>query len=296
VIEVERLTKRFGKTIAVDDLTFRVRPGTVTGFLGPNGAGKTTTLRILLGLVHASSGTATILGRRYRELDSPLHRVGAVVETAGFHPGRSGRNHLRTLAAAARIPDSRVDELLALVGLQQQARRRVRTYSLGMRQRLMLAEAMLGDPEVYLLDEPANGLDPAGMRWLRDLLRRLADEGRTVLVSSHVLAEIELVADEVVILHRGRFVAHASVRDVVAEAAGGVRVRSPDADRLREVLASSGIEVGATDGNVLMAVGTTSERVGELAAANGIVLHELTSARPTLEDVFLQLTSERPGP
>jgi len=295
VIEVERLTKRFGRTLAVDDLSFRVRPGAVTGFLGPNGAGKTTTLRILLGLVHATSGTATILGRRYRDLDAPLHQVGAVVETAGFHPGRSGRNHLRALAAAGGIPDSRVDELLELVDLRQQARRRVRTYSLGMRQRLMLAEAMLGDPEVYLLDEPANGLDPAGMRWLRDLLRRFADDGRTVLVSSHVLAEIELVADEVVILHRGRFVAHAPVREVVAEAAGGVRVRSPDAGRLREILGASGVEVSALDGDALTAVGTTPERVGELAAANGIVLHELTTARPTLEDVFLQLTSERPA-
>jgi ABC-2 type transport system ATP-binding protein len=295
VIEVNGLTKRFGKTVAVDDLTFRVRPGAVTGFLGPNGAGKTTTLRILLGLVHATAGTGTILGRRYRDLDAPLHRVGAVVETAGFHPGRSGRNHLRALAAAGGIPDSRVDELLELVDLKQQARRRVRTYSLGMRQRLMLAEAMLGDPEVYLLDEPANGLDPAGMRWLRDLLRRFADEGRTVLVSSHVLAEIELVADEVVILHRGRFIAHAPVREVVAEAAGGVRVRSPDSARLREVLGASGVEVATVDGDALTAAGTTPERVGELAAANGIVLHELTTARPTLEDVFLQLTSERPA-
>ena len=291
MIEVQGLTKRFGKTVAVDDLSFRVRSGAVTGFLGPNGAGKTTTLRILLGLVRSDAGTATILGQRYRELDAPVERVGAVVETAGFHPGRTGRNHLRAVAAAARIPGSRVDELLELVELGPQARRRVRTYSLGMRQRLMLAQALLGDPQVLVLDEPANGLDPAGMRWLRDLLRGLVAEGRTVLISSHVLAEVEQVADEVVIVHRGRHIAQGPVGEVVGGVAGEVRVRSPDAGRLRELLAAAEIEATAGADGALTVLGTTSERVGELAAEHGIVLHELTATRPSLEDVFLELTS-----
>ena len=291
MIDVDGLTKRFGKTLAVDNLSFRVESGTVTGFLGPNGAGKTTTLRVLLGLVRADAGTAMILGQRYRELDSPVGRVGAVVETAGFHPGRTGRDHLRAVATAARIPSSRVDELLELVELGPQAKRRVRTYSLGMRQRLMLAQALLGDPEVLVLDEPANGLDPAGMRWLRDLLRGLVGEGRTVLISSHVLAEVELVADDVVIVHRGRYVTHGPVGDVVGGVAGEVRVRSPTADRLRELLSAEGIEVTAVTDGALTATGTTSERVGELAAEHGIVLHELTATRASLEDVFLELTS-----
>jgi len=296
MIEVQGLTKRFGKKVAVNDLSFRVRSGAVTGFLGPNGAGKTTTLRILLGLVRATSGTATVGGRRYAELDEPLRRVGAAVEAAGFHPGRSGRDHLRGVAAAGGISNRRVDEVLALVDLAPQARRRVRTYSLGMRQRLLLAEALLGEPEVLLLDEPANGLDPAGIRWLRDLLRRLADEGRTVLVSSHVLAEVEQVADEVVIIHNGRFVTHAPVAEVIAGTAGEVRVRSPDAARLRDVLAGAGLEARAGNDGVLTVPGTTAARVGELAAAQGIVLHELMAARASLEDVFLELTggTEKP--
>jgi ABC-2 type transport system ATP-binding protein len=282
--------------VAVDDLSFRVRPGTVTGFLGPNGAGKTTTLRAILGLVHPTSGSARVLERPYRDLDSPLRRVGAAVEAAGFHPARSGRNHLRAVAAAAAgIPRERVEEVLADVELSGDARRRVRGYSLGMRQRLLLAQAMLGDPDVYVLDEPANGLDPAGIRWLRDLLRGLVERGRTVLVSSHVLAEVEQVADEVVIIHRGRFVTHGPVSEVLAEAARAVRVRSPQAARLGELLSAGGIEV-SVDGDALSAAGTTTEHIGELAAANGIVLHELTASRATLEDVFLELTAEPEGP
>jgi ABC-2 type transport system ATP-binding protein len=249
---------------------------------------------VILGLVHPTSGSATVLGRSYRDLDSPLRRVGAAVEAAGFHPGRSGRNHLRAVAAAAGIPRRRVEEVLAEVELTRDARRRVRGYSLGMRQRLLLAQTMLGDPDVYVLDEPANGLDPAGMRWLRDLLRGLADRGRTVLVSSHVLAEVEQVADEVVIIHRGRFLAHAPVSEVVAEAVRGVRVRSPQAARLGELLSAAGMDV-AVDGDALSISGTTTEQIGELAAANGVVLHELTATRATLEDVFLELTAEREG-
>jgi ABC-2 type transport system ATP-binding protein len=289
VIEVEALSKRYGKTQAVRDLGFRVEPGTITGFLGPNGAGKSTTLRAILGLVHQDAGTATVLGVPYRALDRPLHRVGAVLEASEVHPGRSGRNHLRVLAAAAGLPRSRVDEVLALVELTASGKRRVKGYSLGMRQRLGLAAALLGDPEVLVLDEPANGLDPAGIRWLRDLLRSLATEGRTILVSSHVLAEVAQTADRVVIIHRGALVRQASVAEVLASAQGATRVRSPEAARLRELLAAQGGSVTAV-GDGTLAAELPPERVGEVAAANGIVLHELTIERATLEEVFLELT------
>jgi ABC-2 type transport system ATP-binding protein len=207
VVAVGSLTKRYGEVLAVDDLTFSLHPGTVTGFLGPNGAGKTTTLRLLLGLAEPTAGEALVFGRRYRELDDPARRVGAVLESSDLHPGRSGRDHLRALALAAEIPSGRVEEVLALVELEAPARRRVKTYSLGMRQRLALAGALLGDPELLVLDEPANGLDPAGVQWLRRFLRRFADQGRTVLVSSHMLAEAAQTVDHVVIIDRGRLVA-----------------------------------------------------------------------------------------
>jgi ABC-2 type transport system ATP-binding protein len=288
VIEVESLSKRFGKVQAVAGLSFRVEPGTITGFLGPNGAGKSTTLRSILGLVHPDEGRAAVLGVAYRELERPLHRVGAVLEASEVHPGRNGRNHLRVLAAAAGLPRSRVDEVLALVELSKGAKRRVKGYSLGMRQRLGLAAALLGDPEVLVLDEPANGLDPAGIRWLRDLLRSLAAEGRTILVSSHVLSEVAQTADRVVIIHRGRLVQQASIGEVLAEAHGDTRVRTPDGERLRAVLAAEGGTVSDVDGALM--VNLAPERVGELAAANGVVLHELTVERATLEEVFLELT------
>jgi ABC-2 type transport system ATP-binding protein len=289
MIEVENLTKRFGKIVAVDRLSFRVEPGTITGFLGPNGAGKSTTLRSVLGLVHPDTGGATVLGRRYRELDRPLHRVGAVLEASEVHPGRSGRNHLRVLAAAAGIPRSRVEEVLDLVELSASAKRRVKGYSLGMRQRLGLATALLGDPEVLVLDEPANGLDPAGIRWLRDLLRSLAAEGRTILISSHVLAEVAQTVDRVVIIHRGTLIQQASIAEVLAGAQGGTRVRSPEAPRLRDLLAAQGATVTEVGDGTLVA-DVPPERIGEVAAANGIVLHELTIERATLEEVFLELT------
>jgi ABC-2 type transport system ATP-binding protein len=288
VIEVDSLSKRFGKTQAVSGLSFRVEPGTITGFLGPNGAGKSTTLRSILGLVHPDQGRTAVLGVAYRELDRPLHRVGAVLEASEMHPGRSGRNHLRVLAAAAGIPRSRVEEVLGLVELSGSAKRRVKGYSLGMRQRLGLAAALLGDPEVLVLDEPANGLDPAGIRWLRDLLRSLAAQGRTILVSSHVLAEVAQTVDRVVIIHRGRLIRQAPMAEVLADAQGATRVRTPDAARLREALARDGITVGESNGVLL--VDAPSERVGELAAANGVVLHELAVERATLEEVFLELT------
>jgi ABC-2 type transport system ATP-binding protein len=289
MIEVVDLTKRYGKVLAVDRLSFRVEPGTITGFLGPNGAGKSTTLRSVLGLVHPDAGGATVLGRTYRELDQPLHRVGAVLEASEVHPGRSGRNHLRVLAAAAGVPRSRVEEVLALVELTAASKRRVKGYSLGMRQRLGLATALLGDPEVLVLDEPANGLDPAGVRWLRDLLRSLAAEGRTILVSSHVLAEVAQTVDRVVIIHRGKLIQQATIAEVLAGAQGGTRVRSPEASRLRSLLAAQGATVTELEDTTLIA-DLAPERIGELAAANGIVLHELTVERATLEEVFLELT------
>jgi len=293
MIEVEGLTKRYGSTLAVDDLSFTVSPGTVTGFLGPNGAGKSTTMRAILGLVHPTAGSTAVLGVPYRVLDWPVKQVGALLETFDAHPGRSGRNHLRVLAVAGQIPRSRADEVLDLVELGSAGRRRVKGYSLGMRQRLGLAAALLGDPEVLVLDEPANGLDPQGVRWLRDFLRSLAGEGRTILVSSHVLAEVAQTVHEVVIIHRGRLVRHAAMADVESMAAGATIVRSPDAPRLGSLLADAGVEV-QTHGDGRLAVSAEPERVGELAAAHGVVLHELVAQRATLEEVFLELTGE-PG-
>ena len=291
MIEVERLTKRFRKTLAVDDLSFKVREGAITGFLGPNGAGKTTTLRIILGLVQPTAGQATVMGRPYRGLPTPSQQVGAVLEASSFHPGRSGRNHLGVVATAAGLPRSRVEEVLALVQLSEAGGRRVGGYSLGMRQRLSIAAALLGDPRLFVLDEPANGLDPQGMRWLRELLRSLAGEGRTVLISSHVLAEIEQIADEVVIIHRGKFVAHEATAELSARAAAGVRVRSPQADRLKPLLEEAGLAVTSSDGDVLLVGEGSTERVGEIAAANGVVLHELAAEKTTLEEAFLELTA-----
>ena len=288
MIEVEGLSKRFGTTRAVDGLSFRVEPGSITGFLGPNGAGKSTTLRSILGLVHPDTGRTAVLGVPYVELERPLHRVGAVLEASEVHPGRSGRNHLRVLATAAGIPGGRVDEVLALVELTAAARRRVKGYSLGMRQRLGLASALLGDPEVLVLDEPANGLDPAGIRWLRDFLRALAAEGRTILVSSHVLSEVAQTADHVVIIHRGTLIRQAPIRDVLEGAKGLTRVRTPDADKLRELFAREQATVAEADG--AFTVDLPPERVGEVAAAHRIVLHELTVEQATLEEIFLELT------
>jgi ABC-2 type transport system ATP-binding protein len=290
LIAVEGLSKRYGTTLAVDDLTFKIEPGAVTGFLGPNGAGKTTTLRILLDLVHPTAGSATIDGRRYAELERPVHQVGAVLEAANFHPGRKGRNHLRVLARQAEIPERRVDETLALVGLSDAAEKRVKAYSLGMRQRLTIAGALLGEPRILILDEPANGLDPEGIRWLRRLLRTFADGGGTVFVSSHVLAEVAQLADRLVIIHRGRLVSHTSLDEIMRRAEGGVRVRSPESERLQGLLAGEGAKVAIDSPGVLTVHDAPMERIGELAAANGVVLHELSSESATLEDVFLELT------
>ncbi len=292
MIEVENLTKRFRKTVAVDDLSFKIREGAITGFLGPNGAGKTTTLRVILGLVHPTAGQATVMGRLYRQLESPTRQVGAVLEATDFHPGRSGRNHLRVLAAATGIPRSRVEEVLQIVDLQDAAGRRAGGYSLGMRQRLSLAGALLGDPRILVLDEPANGLDPQGIRWLREFLRSLAAEGRTIFISSHVLAEVEQIVDEVVIIHRGKFVVQATTAELVARAAGGIRARSPQADRLRAALEEAGVKVASSEGDLLTLADATTAQVGEIAAAEGIVLHELVAESSSLEEAFLDLTSQ----
>jgi ABC-2 type transport system ATP-binding protein len=290
MIEVEHLTKRFRSATAVDDLSFSVPRGRITGFLGPNGAGKTTTLRVLLGLALPTSGRASVAGKRYRELEVPLETVGAVLEASNYHPARTGRNHLRVLAAAAGIANARVDQVLAEVELSDAATRRVGGYSLGMRQRLSVAAALLGEPELLVLDEPANGLDPEGIRWLRNFLRSFADGGGTVFVSSHVLAEVSQLADEVVIIHRGKLVAHQPVVELIAQAAGATRVRSPRAAALLERLRAAGIDAEA-DGERL-AVHAPPERVGDLAAEAGIPLHELVADTGSLEEAFLELTAE----
>ena len=290
MIEVEHLTKRFRSATAVDDLSFSVPRGRITGFLGPNGAGKTTTLRVLLGLALPTNGLASVAGKRYRELEAPLETVGAVLEASNYHPARTGRNHLLVLAAAAGIENARVDQVLAEVELSDAARRRVGGYSLGMRQRLSVAAALLGEPELLVLDEPANGLDPEGIRWLRNFLRSFADGGGTVFVSSHVLAEVSQLADEVVIIHRGKLVAHQPVVELIAQAAGATRVRSPRAAALLERLRAAGIDAEA-DGERL-AVHAPPERVGDLAAEAGIPLHELVADTGSLEEAFLELTAE----
>ena len=294
-VEVRGLTKRFGRTVAVEDLSFTVRRGTVTAFLGPNGAGKTTTLRIVLGLAEPNEGFARILGHPYPLLDAPARRVGALLEVTGFHPGRTARNHLRMLAIEGDVGSERVDELLAWVGLGETADRRVGSLSSGMRQRLGLAAALLADPEVLILDEPGTGLDPEGTRWLREFLRALAAGGTTVLVSSHVLAEVSQTADEVVIIDHGRRIAQGPIDRLTSAAGPSVVVRSPDADRLAAHLSDLGGDVTRLAGTELGVRELRAEDVGRAAAENGIVLHELRSLEPSLEDVFLALTGADEG-
>ncbi len=295
VVSAESLSKRFGKVVAVDDLSFELESGTITGFLGPNGAGKTTTLRMLLGLASPTSGRATIFDRPYSALERPALRVGAVLEATDFHPGRSGRDHLRTLGKAASLPDSRVDEVMKLVDLHGAAGRRVKGYSLGMRQRLGLAAALLGDPELLILDEPANGLDPEGVRWLRDFLRGFAAGQRTVLVSSHVLAEVAQTVDQVLIINHGKLVIESSLEALTARVGGAVRIRTPETGKLQEALQKA--ELGSTpeSGGALLVQGATSERVGDIAFAAGVPVHELAVESSSLEDIFLDLTSGEAG-
>jgi ABC-2 type transport system ATP-binding protein len=293
VISIDSLSKRYGSVLAVDDLSFEVRPASILGFLGPNGAGKTTTLRMILGLARPTAGSAAIEGQSYAALRDPVRTVGAVLDSSGFHPGRSGRNHLRVIARGAGLPRSRVEEVLRLVEMEGAAKRRIKGYSLGMKQRLNLAGALLGDPRVLVLDEPANGLDPQGIRWLRDLLRSLSSEGRTVLVSSHVLAEVAQTVDEVLVIHRGRLRAHSTLAELTSARGGGVRVRSPQAERLTELLGERGATTTPTAEGALLVHGWSAAQIGELAAESAVVLHELTPAGDaSLEDVFLELTRD----
>jgi len=290
------LVKQFGRVRAVDELSFAVEPGRVTGFLGPNGAGKTTTLRMVLGLVTPTAGTATVLGRRYADLPNPARVVGAVLEASSYHPGRTGRAHLRWLAGSAGLPRTRVEDALAAVGLTEAGDRRVKGYSLGMRQRLGLAAALLGDPPVLVLDEPANGLDPAGIAWLRGLLRHLAGEGRAVVISSHVLSEVEQTVDDVVIIARGRLVTAGPLAGLAAGRATEVAVVTPDPEALARVLTAAGARVRPdTAPGRLLVEGTDARSVGEQAFAAGLVLHELTPRAGDLEDVFLALTRDAGG-
>jgi ABC-2 type transport system ATP-binding protein len=291
-VVAESLTKRFGSVLAVDSLSFALAPGTITGFLGPNGAGKTTTLRMLLGLAKPSSGSAQIFGRSYTEFEHAPLRVGAVLEATDFHPGRTGRDHLRMLSRAVRLPDSRVTEVLRLVELTSAAGQRVKTYSLGMRQRLGIAAALLGDPELLILDEPANGLDPEGVRWLRDFLRSFAASSRTVLISSHVLAEVAQTVDQVLIINRGKLVTESSLEQLTARVGGSVRVRTPKRTTLEEALRQEQIETTTLNEQGLLVHGVSTERLGDLAFAAGVPIHELIAEVSSLEDVFLELTSE----
>jgi ABC-2 type transport system ATP-binding protein len=293
VLEVRDLTKRYGANLAVDGLSFKAGPGRVLGFLGPNGAGKTTTLRMLLGLTLPTSGETAVDSLPYRQLKDPISIVGAVLEGPQFHPGRTGRNHLRVMATAAGLPSSRVEEVLRLVELDGAGDRRVKAYSLGMRQRLSLAGALLGDPPALVLDEPANGLDPQGIRWLRDFLRGQAAQGRTVLVSSHVLAEMAQTIDEAVVISHGKLVAQGSLDDLTAGAEAPVWVRSPEPDRLQAALNAQddvSAEPGEAEGGWLAVRGASLETVGTTAAEARIAVYELYRPRQSLEHVFLELT------
>jgi ABC-2 type transport system ATP-binding protein len=290
-IAVSGLTKVYRTVRAVDDLSFSVEPGRVTGFLGPNGAGKTTTLRMLLNLVRPTSGTATIGGVRYADLTDPVRQVGAILEASGAHRGRTGRNHLLMLADAAGIPVSRVDSVLELVGLTPAAKRKFKGYSLGMRQRLGIAAALLGDPEVLILDEPANGLDPEGIRWMRDLLKSLADRGRTVLVSSHLLSEMEVLADDLVIIAAGRLVTQGTVGEIIdSSGTTQMRVRTPKPELLIDALGPECRTSTTVDG-ALLVTGADGPMIGAAALRAGVEIHELLTERPDLENVFLQLTA-----
>jgi ABC-2 type transport system ATP-binding protein len=308
MIEVNNLTKRFGDKVAVDHLSFTVEPGRVTGFLGPNGAGKSTTMRMVLGLDHPDAGTATINGKPYRDLPKPLLTVGALLEAKSVHQGRSARNHLLFLAQTQGLPKSRVDEVLGLVGLREVADKRAGGFSLGMSQRLGIAAALLGNPQFLLLDEPVNGLDPEGVLWIRNLMKALAAEGRTILVSSHLMNEMAVTADYLIVIGRGKLITQSTTEEVISRSADkSVRVRTPDPARLTELITAAGgtVAVGdkasagapqlaPTPGNgagLLTVTGLDAPRIGEIAAAGSVVLHELTPLA-SLEEAFLELTSD----
>ncbi len=294
MIEVERVTKRYGDKLAVEDLTFTVEPGTVTGFLGPNGAGKSTTMRMIVGLDAPTAGRITVNGRAYRDFTAPLHEVGALLEARAIHTGRSAYHHLVAMAQTHGIGRARVDEVIDLVGLQAVARKRVGGFSLGMGQRLGIAAALLGDPATLILDEPANGLDPEGILWIRNLLRALAAEGRTVFLSSHLMSETAQTADHVIVVGRGRLIADTSVEELVARASvdAAVRVRTADATTLRDRLVGAGGRIERDERGVLEVHGLPSERIGEIAMRAGVVLHELTPMTASLEEAFMRLTRD----
>jgi ABC-2 type transport system ATP-binding protein len=291
VIDVQNLSKRYGRTVAVDGLSFTVRPGRVTGFLGPNGAGKSTTMRMMLGLDRPSGGRVLIDGQQYDRLPDPLRRVGAVLEARAVHGGRRAYHHVLWLAQSNRIPRTRVAEVLSLVGLDGVARRRVGGFSLGMVQRLGIATALLGDPPVLLFDEPVNGLDPEGIAWLRSLMTDLAAQGRTVFVSSHLMTEMALTAEHLVVIARGKLLADTTVRALV-DADSYVRIRTPEPDRMRDALARAGIAVTRAADGALAARGVEAATIGELASANGLTVHEVSAQSASLEEVFLRLTGE----
>jgi ABC-2 type transport system ATP-binding protein len=294
MIDAHNLTKRYGEKTAVDDLSFTVKPGVVTGFLGPNGSGKSTTMRLILGLDAPTRGAVTVNGRAYRDFPAPLHQVGVLLEARSVHTGRSAFHHLLTLAQTHGIPRSRVEELISLVGLDEVARKRAGQFSLGMGQRLGIAAALLGDPEVLILDEPINGLDPEGIHWIRDLLKGLAAEGRTVFLSSHLMSEMAVTADHLIIIGRGRLIRDVGLADFVDESSKNVvRVRSPDAARLREVILGPDIRVSSENPSVLEVEGLTAEQIGDAAARNGVVLHELTPEKASLEEAFMELTRDQ---
>ncbi|BAU86152.1 ABC transporter ATP-binding subunit [Streptomyces laurentii] len=292
MIELAGLTKRFGAKTAVDNLTFSVRPGVVTGFLGPNGAGKSTTMRMMLDLDNPTSGTVRIDGKHYRDLKEPLKYIGALLDAKAMHGGRSAYNNLLCLAQSNRIPERRVGEVLDLVGLTAVARKKSKGFSLGMGQRLGIASALLGDPEILMFDEPVNGLDPEGIHWIRNLMKALAAEGRTIFVSSHLMSEMALTADHLIVIGQGRLLADTSMAEFIQQNSRSyVRLRSPQQERLRDMLHGEGFVVVEAGGGVLEVDGTTTERLGELAAAHRITLHELSSQRASLEEAFMQMTA-----
>jgi ABC-2 type transport system ATP-binding protein len=291
VIEARNLTKDYGDKRAVDDLSFNVRPGIVTGFLGPNGSGKSTTMRLILGLDRPTKGSVIVNGKPYAEHSAPLHEVGALLEARSIHTGRSARNHLLALAQTHGIGKARVDELVDLVGLHDVAKKRAGKFSLGMGQRLGIASALLGDPQTVMLDEPVNGLDPEGIQWIRNLLRRLAEEGRTVFVSSHLMSEMALTADHLIVIGRGKLIADTSVSDFVARASKDlVLVRTPQLGAMRELLSGLGATIADGEDGGVEVGGLTAEQIGEAAAANGLVLHELTRHQASLEEAFMDIT------
>ena len=292
MLKIDHLTKRYRNTLAVDDLDFEVQAGVVTGFLGPNGSGKSTTMRLIMGLDYATDGRATINGKRYADLKSPLREVGALLDAKAVHPGRTARNHLRALAASNHIDPSRVDEVLELSGITSVANKKVGSYSLGMSQRLGIAGALLGDPEVLLFDEPVNGLDPEGIRWIRDFFRRLAGEGRTVFVSSHLMSEMALSADQIVVIGRGKFITQGSMDNLTASASGSVFVRTSDNPALARAVSRCGGQSRELNDGALSVTGLSSDDIGQAGFDAGVAIWELTPQRASLEEVFMDLTAD----